>query len=86
MDRMAPNVASAQGPAGNLEHAKNKRAPRIGGIVALTMGIGRAIVAQMQMMCMPIGRVDLSAAKNLVADKLTKLRARGSPPAPLTSW
>jgi phage terminase large subunit-like protein len=43
---MAANVAVAQDPAGNLKPAKDKSTQRIDGIVALTMAIGRALVAQ----------------------------------------
>jgi Phage Terminase len=43
---MAANVAVAQDPAGNLKPARDKTTERIDGIVALIMGIGRAMVAQ----------------------------------------
>jgi phage terminase large subunit-like protein len=43
---MAANVAVAQDPAGNLEPAKDKSTERIDGIVALIMAIGRALVAE----------------------------------------
>jgi phage terminase large subunit-like protein len=43
---MAANVAVAQDPAGNLKPAKDKSTERIGGIVALIMAIGRAMVVQ----------------------------------------
>jgi phage terminase large subunit-like protein len=40
------DLAVAQDPAGNLKPAKDKSTDRIDGIVALTMAIGRAMVAQ----------------------------------------
>ena len=42
------DLAVAQDPAGNLKPAKDKSTDRIDGIVALTMAIGRAMVAQPQ--------------------------------------
>jgi phage terminase large subunit-like protein len=43
---MAANVAVAQDPAGNLKPAKDKSTERIDGIVAIIMGLGRAMVVQ----------------------------------------
>lgn len=43
---MAANCAAAQDPAGNLKPDKAKSTEKIDGIVALLMGLGRAIVLQ----------------------------------------
>jgi hypothetical protein len=40
---MSPSLTT---PAGNLKLAKDRTAERIGGIVALVIAIGRAMVAQ----------------------------------------
>jgi len=46
LDEMAANVAVAQDPAGNLKPAKDKSTERIDGIVAASVAVGRAMVAQ----------------------------------------
>jgi phage terminase large subunit-like protein len=51
---MAANVAVAQDPAGNLKPAKDKSIDRIDGIVAIIMAIGRAMVAQDEVLCPPM--------------------------------
>jgi phage terminase large subunit-like protein len=51
---MAGNVAVAQEPAGNLKPAKDKSTERTDGIVSLIMAIGRAIVAEEQIMDTPM--------------------------------
>lgn len=43
---MANNVAVTEDPAGNLKMAKDKSTERIDGMVALAMGLGRAIVQE----------------------------------------
>jgi phage terminase large subunit-like protein len=43
---MAANVAVAQDPAANLKPAKDKSAERIDSIVAIVMGLGRAMLPQ----------------------------------------
>jgi phage terminase large subunit-like protein len=43
---MASNVAGAQDRAGNLKPARDRSTERIDGIVALIMAIGRALVAE----------------------------------------
>ena len=41
---MASNVSGQQDPAGNLKPAKDKSNEKIDGIVAMIMGVGRAMV------------------------------------------
>jgi phage terminase large subunit-like protein len=43
---MAASLAVAQDPAGNLKPPKDKSTERIDGLVAIIMGLGRAMVVQ----------------------------------------
>jgi phage terminase large subunit-like protein len=52
---MPANVAVAQDPTGNLKPAKDKSTERVDGILALIMAIGRAMVAEMQIVDAPAG-------------------------------
>jgi phage terminase large subunit-like protein len=48
---MASNVAVKQDPAGNLKIDKAKSTERVDGMVALAMAVGRAMVAQEEVVC-----------------------------------